>query len=413
MRACACLHARAGAKMLHRCVCGFIVAAIAGALARVRAHTSRHTSQRQTHTHTHTHTISQNQIFRNEKSWKDTIWGRLNGENVNRHQSLFWFGQNGEAVMMHLVKLVLFSTCVNIAVFFVEVRPAVMQIKWAPFGSGESSADTLIATWAVRVLLFGVACCLPYMTLTPMPVCIGYLNLTTAVEMMKKEKEINQVIMTQKYEMHEKATHVLATLQYFLEIGQSVGDIEGNATAVAAEQSKRELYLKLCQGEDAQRYVETLRDIFHRFDVDGSGSIDEDELGPLLACMGQSKSETELKRLFNLMDVDGSGDVDFEEFATVMLSSRKGRRKVAPDELAERLYAIFDTDGDGTIDTDETIKALKELGRTCSGDKSAGYTWDTDDVQAFLEEIDTDHSGTITKDEFIAYVQQFAGEHHS
>ena len=126
-----------------------------------------------------------------------------------------------------------------------------------------------------------------------------------------------------------------------------------------------------------------------------------------------SKSETELKRLFNLMDVDGSGDVDFEEFATVMLSSRKGRRKVAPDELAERLYAIFDTDGDGTIDTDETIKALKELGRTCSGDQSAGYTWDTDDVQAFLEEIDTDHSGTITKDEFIAYVQQFAGEHHS
>jgi len=36
------------------------------------------------------------------------------------------------------------------------------------------------------------------------------------------------------------------------------------------------------------------------------------ELGNLLDCMGQSKSEEELNRLFNLMDADGGGSVDFE-----------------------------------------------------------------------------------------------------
>jgi len=41
-----------------------------------------------------------------------------------------------------------------------------------------------------------------------------------------------------------------------------------------------------------------------------------------------------------------------------------------------------------------------------------GYTWDTDDVRAFLEEIDHDDSGEITKPKFIDFVKQYIGEQH-
>jgi len=43
-----------------------------------------------------------------------------------------------------------------------------------------------VATWSLRAGLGWTALMFPYLTLKPMPVCIGYLNLTTCIEMMKK-----------------------------------------------------------------------------------------------------------------------------------------------------------------------------------------------------------------------------------
>jgi len=59
--------------------------------------------------------------------------------------------------------------------------------------------------------------------------------------------------------------------------------------------------------------VDDLRELFSSFDQDNSGAIEREELGQLLQCMGQSKSEDEVDRLFNLMDADGSGLCCFHE----------------------------------------------------------------------------------------------------
>jgi len=229
------------------------------------------------------------------------------------------------------------------------------------------------------------------------------------VEMMKQEKPLTEVIMTQKYEKHDRAVKVLATLSYFVELGNAVSG-EADDADEQDENDIDDVCAKLGVDDESKKSLDSLKEMFERFDVDRSQSIDKEELGPLLECMGQFKSADELDRLFNLMDADGSGDVDFEEFATVMLSSRKGRRHLTPDALAEKLYAIFDADQDGTINTDEMIVAFEALGHARSS--GSGYTWDTEDVRAFLEEIDRDGSGEISKPEFIDFVKQYVGEQH-
>ena len=63
-----------------------------------------------------------------------------------------------------------------------------------------------------------------------------------------------------------------------------------------------------------------MQDIFKSFDLDGSGSIDEDEL---IAAMHEldlkdSKTDDEIKQMFRETDKDNSGELDFNEFMKLM-----------------------------------------------------------------------------------------------
>mmetsp|Transcript_20070 Transcript_20070/g.32143 ORF Transcript_20070/g.32143 Transcript_20070/m.32143 type:complete len:571 (+) Transcript_20070:158-1870(+) len=336
---------------------------------------------------------------------KNTNWGwimgHLHGWNINQHESLFWFGSRGKHVLLHLIKLVLFVSCVNISLFFIRILPMILEIEWSPLGPLDHSLIREIATWSLRAGLGWSALMFPYLTLKPMPVCIGYLNLTTCIEMMKKDEEILEVMKTQKSKKHHMAIKVLASLQYFLE--QSELSVEGaQLEHLGATEEVNNLFAKLTKDPDLKKYCDdTLKVKFEQFDADGSNDLDRVELGNLLDCMGQSKSEEELDRLFNLMDADGGGSVDFEEFATVMLyNRRKGRRDVKPNVLAEKLFKLFDKEGCGSIDVDDMLEHIQQMGKN----------WDMADVRAFLDEIDNDGSGCIVKSDFISYVEKYMGE---
>jgi Ca2+-binding EF-hand superfamily protein len=49
--------------------------------------------------------------------------------------------------------------------------------------------------------------------------------------------------------------------------------------------------------------------MYREFDVDGSESIDVDELGPLLAALGQGYNSSELQTILDNVDEDKSGDI--------------------------------------------------------------------------------------------------------
>jgi len=354
---------------------------------------------------------TQKKVYHDKHNYRGRLMGILCGANINQHQSLFWFGCRGKSVLLHSIKLVLFVSCVNISLFFIRIVPMILEIQWSPLGPDDISLVRQISTWGVRVVLCVVGLFFPYITLKPMPVCIGYLNLTTCTEMMKKDDEIKQVISEQKTEELQRASQVLKSLEYYVQQSEIIASIHSNHGLLqdgeGLKKNLETLFEKLTKDPAAKAYSDELKETFDRGDADGSGFIERDELGPLLDGMGQSKSEEELDRLFNLMDADGSNGVDFTEFATVMLSSRKGRRQMTTNVLAEKVFKIFDTDGDGKIEVEEMIESIEAMGKGRARDTKNPQT---ENVRVFLEHIDKDGNGYILHNDFITVVKVYLGE---
>ena len=57
---------------------------------------------------------------------------------------------------------------------------------------------------------------------------------------------------------------------------------------------------------------------FDKFDADGGGTIEIEELTNVLKNMGQDPSPEELKAIIDVIDQDGNGELDFEEFLKLL-----------------------------------------------------------------------------------------------
>merc|ERR550514_167647 len=66
-----------------------------------------------------------------------------------------------------------------------------------------------------------------------------------------------------------------------------------------------------------------LKDIFRQIDVDGSGSIDVDELMDAMLLFGVKATKNSAKKVLAAIDTDGNGTVELDEFLT-FFSKLKG-----------------------------------------------------------------------------------------
>lgn len=105
--------------------------------------------------------------------------------------------------------------------------------------------------------------------------------------------------------------------------------------------------------------IEQFRQVFKHFDVDGSGTIDVEELGNVFEAMGQHLSHEELQSVLQQADEDGSGEIDFDEFLMLMCCSF-GAEKSFESDLMEA-FRRYDTDSDGLISTRELRQLVHEL----------------------------------------------------
>jgi len=64
---------------------------------------------------------------------------------------------------------------------------------------------------------------------------------------------------------------------------------------------------------------------FQRMDLDGSGAVDEVELGLILENLGETVSAKRLKGLIKEIDKDGSGEVEYDEFIVMLDSVYRGK----------------------------------------------------------------------------------------
>merc|ERR1712062_388698 len=69
------------------------------------------------------------------------------------------------------------------------------------------------------------------------------------------------------------------------------------------------------------------KEAYLEYDVDGSGSINIQELGSVLKALGENPTEDELQNLINKFDDDGTGLIEFTEFLCLMATQAKEREQ--------------------------------------------------------------------------------------
>eukprot|EP00927_Polykrikos_kofoidii_P063333 TRINITY_DN58140_c0_g1_i1.p2 TRINITY_DN58140_c0_g1~~TRINITY_DN58140_c0_g1_i1.p2 ORF type:complete len:131 (-),score=29.94 TRINITY_DN58140_c0_g1_i1:65-457(-) len=116
-------------------------------------------------------------------------------------------------------------------------------------------------------------------------------------------------------------------------------------------------------------------DVFHEFDAAKAGKIPVKDLGPLMASLGHSTTEAELKVLVREADVDFDGFVELDEFLNLMIH-RIQDRVISPEELRQIANVLGDRltddeiaamihevgDGSGNIDYQVLLKMFLQQG---------------------------------------------------
>ena len=144
---------------------------------------------------------------------------------------------------------------------------------------------------------------------------------------------------------------------------------------------------------------------FKKFDADGDGSIDRQELTQALNGSSIKFTQQEINVIFNAADVDKDGAVDYEEFIGLMCPSAsdivsKFRNQYKSIEEVRAAFKRFDSNGDGAISKDELAAAMK----------SSGQSYSSIEVDAIFNLGDVDGDGEITMDEFVTLMSPSASE---
>ena len=71
---------------------------------------------------------------------------------------------------------------------------------------------------------------------------------------------------------------------------------------------------------------------FELLDLDGGGTIDQDELKEGLEKIGKSPGEEELEKLMQAADLDDEAGLDFPSFVQLMVNVAKQRKKESSPE---------------------------------------------------------------------------------
>eukprot|EP00946_MAST-07B_sp_MAST-7B-sp1_P000242 g242.t1 len=173
-------------------------------------------------------------------------------------------------------------------------------------------------------------------------------------------------------------------------------------------------------GEEAEA---ELREQFDRFDKDGSGEIDEKELGRLIKAIGLRRSKQQVTAMVMSVDDDGSGEISWEEFLNLLNVEIQPPKVVEDIEICwdEPYGTIMYSEGDvcdsnaanGDMpcsqpryyykegDIDELIelaaKRLAEERKWLSAEQKQVF-------QATFDRFDDDNSGTMDVDELTILV---------
>ncbi|CAE8597506.1 unnamed protein product, partial [Polarella glacialis] len=131
-------------------------------------------------------------------------------------------------------------------------------------------------------------------------------------------------------------------------------------------------------------------------DVDGNGSISEDELRGVIRSVCPQFADEQIHALFEAADWNKDGAVDYSEFL-MFLWNGKGKRGAWPKTAVEALQAVFnrfDEDLNGLLSPSEFTNLMQNMLPSRSSD---------------FEAADIDCSGALDFDEFMRHWTAAAG----
>ena len=133
---------------------------------------------------------------------------------------------------------------------------------------------------------------------------------------------------------------------------------------------------------------EDIRAAFNRYDLDGNGTLDRNEIEAMLRELKKKPpTKNQLNKIFEQADTNGDGAISFDEFVDVITKLRKDKEA----EIRE-CFKIFDQDGNGTIDKQELYNIFLMTKEEV----------EPADVDILFDQYDLDKNGVIDFNEFIA-----------
>ncbi|KDO26965.1 hypothetical protein SPRG_07678 [Saprolegnia parasitica CBS 223.65] len=161
-------------------------------------------------------------------------------------------------------------------------------------------------------------------------------------------------------------------------------NLSGSAKLLVRRKPRQEL------SEDQKK---ELMEAFELFDINKSGTVDHYELKVMMRALGFDVKKSEVTQLVDEVDIHRSGRVHLDDFLEIM------RRKITsrdPDEEILKAFELFDDDQSGQI----TLKNMRRIA------KEMGESLTDDELQAMIDEFDTNQDGTINRDEFLQIMKE-------
>jgi calcium-dependent protein kinase len=149
--------------------------------------------------------------------------------------------------------------------------------------------------------------------------------------------------------------------------------------------------------------VEQVQRLFKKFDKDGNGRLDPQEMREMMREVHGAQNDEEAdamgKKLVSAVDDDGDGHLNVQELSTAVALGHAGKK-----EVIETTFHEFDEDGDGLISVDELRVGMNSF------EYSYNVMMQMDDkrAQELISEVDKNGDGRIGMEEWIMAMQNEA-----
>jgi calcium-dependent protein kinase len=138
-----------------------------------------------------------------------------------------------------------------------------------------------------------------------------------------------------------------------------------------------------------------LTSVFKSIDNDGNGTLTVQEIQKYFSSY---MTPEEVQNVLSNIDKSKDGKINYLEFVAANTAKLELQSRV----ILRRAFDFFDKDKDGYID-------LNELKQSLFGDNTSNVNY----IKKIVEEIDTNHDGKISFDEFIAFIPKQAQQHEA